>query len=81
MPEISFDSFFSKRGLDYSGDEVRLAQPIVWESVEASLPLEVETLDIRDFCRGGVLHVINNIDDVLIPVEDQIIGKTPSARR
>lgn len=78
LPNISFEDFFSKKGVDYSGDEVRLAQPISWQSVEASLPAEVGTLDIRDFCTGGVLHFITNIEDTLIPLEEQRVGKTPS---
>ena len=78
LPSITFDDFLSKKGVDYSGDEVKLAQPIWWESVEASLPAEVGTLDIRDFCTGGVLHFINHIEDTLIPLEEQVIGKTPS---
>ena len=28
LPEIDFGSFFIQRGLDYAGEEVRLAQPI-----------------------------------------------------
>ena len=78
LPPISFQRFFSQKGLDYSGDEVRLAQPIWWPSIEASLPPEVGTLDIRDFCTGGVLHFVNNIDETLIPVADQFLGKPPS---
>ena len=78
LPDISFEEFFTKKGVDYSGDEVRLAQPIWWESVEASLPSEVGTLDIRDFCTGGVLHFITHIEETLVPLEDQTSGKTPS---
>ena len=78
LPNISFEEFFSKKGVDYCGEEIRLAQPIVWESVEASLPAEVGTLDIRDFCTGGVLHFINHIESTLIPLEDQKLGKAPS---
>ena len=78
LPDINFKSFFSTKGLDYSGDEVRLALPISWESVEASLPPEVGCLDIRDFCFGGVAHFVNNIDETLLPVEDQVRLAPPS---
>ena len=53
LPDLNFKSFFSSRGLDYSGEEVRLGIPINWKSVESSLPPEVGCLDIRDFCSGG----------------------------
>ena len=78
LPDLNFKSFFSSRGLDYSGEEVRLAIPIDWKSVESSLPPEVGCLDIRDFCSGGVAHFVNNIDETLLPVEDQVRLKTPS---
>ena len=56
LPELTFSSFFAHRGVDYSGDEVRLAMPVCWSSIEPSLPDEVGQLDIRDFCQGGVLN-------------------------
>lgn len=53
LVDESFDSFFPNRGLDYEGDEVKLAREITWEGIEASLPDEVGKLDIRHFCEGG----------------------------
>ena len=78
LPDIDFSKFFSKRSLDYAGEEVKLAIPISWRSVEASLPPEAGSLDIRDFCSGGVLHFINNIDETIIPEECQHPMKCPS---
>jgi len=78
LPDINFQSFFSLKGLDYSGEEVRLAMPINWTSIEPSLPPEVGCLDIRDFCCGGVAHFINHIDETILPVEDQVRLEPPS---
>ena len=78
LPEIDFANFFTQKGLDYAGEEVRLAQPISWPSVEASLPPEAGSLDIRDFCSGGVLHFINNIDETIVPADFQQPMKCPS---
>ena len=78
LPTMDFSQFFSQRGLDYSGEEVRLAQPICWKSVESSLPPEVGGLDIRDFCYGGVAHFINNIDETILDVVDQVRLNPPS---
>ena len=72
LPDLDFSTFFSQRNFDYTGDEVPLAQPISWLSVEASFPPEAGTLDIREFCEGGVLHFINNIEETIFAVEDQI---------
>lgn len=78
LPDLCFSSFFSTKGLDYSGDEVRLALPICWDSVALSLPPEVGLLDIRNFCRGGVLHFVSNIDETIIPGELQFPTRSPS---
>ena len=78
LPALDFSSFFSQKSLDYTGDEVRLAQSISWASVEASLPPEVGALDIRDFCEGGTLHFINNIGETIVAEEDQVPTRTPS---
>ena len=78
LPALDFGSFFSQRGLDYTGEEVRLAQRISWPSVEASLPPEAGSLDIREFCTGGVLHFINHIEETILPCELQQPMKCPS---
>eukprot|EP00438_Fugacium_kawagutii_P004168 Skav224689 [mRNA] locus=scaffold3171:104306:107602:+ [translate_table: standard] len=73
----SFKDFFSTRGLDYAGEEVKLARNVTWAGIAASLPDEVGNLDIREFCEGGVLEFINNFENYLVPEEAQVIGKTP----
>lgn len=75
--EENFDEFFRNRGLDYEGEEVKLAREITWEGIAASLPEEVGKLDIRYFCEGGVLHYIMNFKDFLLPPRLQQVGKTP----
>lgn len=74
---MTFDDFFVHRGVDYSGEEIKVARSISWEQIEASLPSEVGTLDVRDFCEGGVLDYVNNFSKYLIPRELQAIGRTP----
>ena len=77
LPDINFTSFSSQRGLDYSGDEVRLAQPIAWKSLQPSLPPEVGCLDICDFCYGEVAHVVSHIDEMVLSIENQVRLKPP----
>ena len=64
---ITFESFFGTRGLDYSGEEVKLAQKVRWRNIEPSLPPQVGQLDIRDFLEDGVLHFVTHIDETLVP--------------
>ena len=77
LPPITFSKLFTTKGVDYQGDEVRVARNIVWESIEASLPAQAGTLDLRDFCHSGVLHYVNHFEEFLLPVADQTIGKPP----
>ena len=77
IPKLDFDSLFSHKKVDYQGEEILLARPLKWESLEAAFPLEVGQLYLRDFCCDGVLHFVDNIDDYMLPPEDMVIGKCP----
>lgn len=77
IPTISFDEFFLHRGVDYMGEEIKLARSVTWEGIEPSLPDQVGSLDIRDYCDQGVLHYINNFEHYLVPPELRVVGKTP----
>ena len=46
--------------------------------MELSLPPQVGSLDIRDFCQDGVLHYVSNIEQTIIPEADQFPVRTPS---
>eukprot|EP00438_Fugacium_kawagutii_P033880 Skav219422 [mRNA] locus=scaffold571:219333:222977:- [translate_table: standard] len=80
IPQLDFQEFFRTRGVDYAGEEVKLARSISWEEIRHSLPDQVGTLDIRDFAEGGVLDYIINFEEYLIPEDDRFVGKTPDVR-
>jgi len=77
LPPMSFTDFFSCKQLDYVGDEVHVARPVVWEEVEASLPSEVGQLDIRDFVDGGVKYYIDHLEEFMIASPPDSIAKPP----
>ena len=77
LPDTDFGDFFRSKGIDYHGEEVKVARKVTWEGIEASLPAEVASLDIRRFCTGGVLEYINNFTNYLVDPCDQFLGKTP----
>ena len=77
LGDVNFSQLFSVKGVDYQGEEIRLARRVDWDSIEASLPEHVGKLDLRDFCEGGVLRYVNHFEDYLLPVQDQTIGKPP----
>ena len=77
IPRLNFDQLFSHKKVDYHGEEVLLARPIVWESVEASLPEEVGTLYLRDFCTDGVLEFVDKFENFLVAPEIRTVGRSP----
>eukprot|EP00438_Fugacium_kawagutii_P019799 Skav234936 [mRNA] locus=scaffold2677:147840:152458:- [translate_table: standard] len=76
-PRVSFDELFQSRGVDYSGEMVRLAQPLCWQAVANSLPEGVGRLNLEDFCVAGARHYVLNFEEYLIPEEDQVVPKAP----
>ena len=77
LPVLTFSNVFASKGVDYQGEEIRVAKSLVWSGIEASLPAQVGTLQLRDFCHSGVLHYVDHFEDFLLPPELQVIGKTP----
>lgn len=72
-----FSEFFARKGVDYSGEEVKLAQDLVWEAVLNSLPQGVGKLDLTEFCTLGTRHYVENFTDYLVPEEAQLPVKPP----
>ena len=78
VPSTTFHEYCQFKGVDYLGEEIRLARRVTWESIEPSLPSQVATLDLQEFCSGGVLHYVRNFLDYLIAPENRV--DTPSPR-
>eukprot|EP00438_Fugacium_kawagutii_P035919 Skav227992 [mRNA] locus=scaffold390:150806:154332:- [translate_table: standard] len=77
LPPIDFKQFFTTRGVDYSGDEIKLAMPLSWESLEPSLPAQVATLKLEDCCELGVRYYVDNFERYLVDPDDMVLGKPP----
>ena len=75
--EVNFDSFFKGRGVNYQGDEIKTAQKLSWEAVKQSLPEEVGSLPLADFCRLGTLAYIQDFEKYLVPEEARIYTTPP----
>ena len=77
VPNLNFKEFFETRTIDYSGDEIRVSKQMTWEGIKLSLPEEVGSLDLRDFCTGGVLQYVTHFADYMVPLDAQVIGRSP----
>ena len=73
----NFGKFFSSKSIGYSGDEVKLAQQLVWQAVSDSLPQGVGELKLEDFCTLGTKDFVMNFERYLIPEKDQVRMKPP----
>eukprot|EP00438_Fugacium_kawagutii_P025239 Skav236128 [mRNA] locus=scaffold900:368879:380005:- [translate_table: standard] len=76
-PEVTWNSFFRVKGVDYKGDEVCTAQRIQWENVCAALPSEVGSVDLADVVELGSLQYTLNFEDYLLHEEDQVPVRPP----
>ena len=77
VPTEGFGTYFDVKGVDYRGEEIRLARSFTWECIAPSLPQEVGTLQLEDFCSGGCLDYIRSFENYLVPPELQVLGRTP----
>eukprot|EP00438_Fugacium_kawagutii_P005555 Skav232226 [mRNA] locus=scaffold286:249647:254238:- [translate_table: standard] len=77
VPVEGFGDLFDVRGVDYRGEEIKLAKPFSWASISPSLPSEVGTLRLEDFCTGGCLHYVTHFEEYLLPPEQRHLGRVP----
>ena len=76
-PEVTFEKLFTTKDLDYSGEEVKLAQQLNWKAVEKSLPDGVGCLPLQEFCTMGTLEYVLNFEKHLLPLEDLEVPRPP----
>ena len=77
LPKLDFREFLKHRKVDYRGEEIKVARKIEWKAVSLSLPDEVGCLFLRDFCEAGVLHVVDNFTEFLLPAQKTRLWERP----
>lgn len=75
---INFDIFFRSKGVDYRGEEVKIAQRFSWKSISPALPPEVGGVSLIDFCTLGTKFYVENFPKFLVPPEKQFLGRSPT---
>ena len=78
LPTLTFGQFFTTKGIDYSGEEVRVARSFQWKMIAAAFPEGVGSLDLLSFCEGGTRSYVAEFEQFLLPPQDQNLGKTPA---
>lgn len=64
--------------MDYTGEEVKVAQRLSWSAVSPSLPEGVGCLPLEDFCRLGTLHYVQHFTDYLLPEDAIQVPRAPT---
>eukprot|EP00435_Cladocopium_sp_Y103_P041108 s1479_g11.t1 len=77
VPSTTFGELFDVVGVDYRGEEIKLARSFNWACIAGALPKEVGTLDLSSFCSEGCRHYVDNFEMYLLPGESQILGRPP----
>ena len=77
VPHEDLKSLFSVKGVDYRGEEVKLARSFTWEMVEGALPSGVGTLDLAAFCTSGCRFFVEKFERFLVAPELQQLGRPP----
>ncbi len=66
---FEWDTFFLNRGIDYQGEEVKVARWFSWANISPALPLEVGKAPLGELCTLGARHYVENFELYLKPRE------------
>ena len=69
LEQFDWDGFFSTRGIDYKGDEIKTAREFTWRNIAPALPKEVGCVPLAEVCTLGACHYVENLDLFIRPPE------------
>ena len=69
LEQFDWDGFFSTRGIDYKGDEIKTAREFTWRNIAPALPKEVGCVPLAEVCTLGARHYVENLDLFIRPPE------------
>lgn len=76
--DFDWKTFFSSRGIDYRGEEVKRARKFRWENISPALPKEIGRVPLSEVCTLGAKHYVENFELFMMEPMD---GKIPKAPR
>ena len=74
--DVNFSDFLRIKGIDYKGDEVKLAVNLSWECLAPALP-DVGKLKLAELCTLGTRFYVDHFEDFLVPSNEMSLGKPP----
>lgn len=77
LVDLSWSDFFSVKGVDYKGDEVKVGRWFEWSNVSPALPGEIGKVPLEDVCSLGCKHYVLHFDDYLKPPSEWHLVRAP----
>ena len=74
---VSWEQFLEVRGVDYRGEEIKVAKSFIWENISPALPDGIGSIPLEEVCEGGTLDYITHFEDYLLPEESRVYTKPP----
>ena len=75
--DLSWDTFFRARSVDYMGDEVACARTTSWENLRPAIPKEVGGVDLSQIVDEGCRHYVCNFEEYLLDPPNRVYTKPP----
>lgn len=62
---FNWTDFFCTRGVDYQGDEVKIALKFSWANISPALPVEIGRVPLKDVCSQGAKFYVEHFDSFI----------------
>ena len=74
---LRWEQFLAVRGVDYRGEEVKLARRFTWSNIEPALPQGIGCIPLEEVCEGGTLDFVVHFEQYLLPLQEMVYTKPP----
>eukprot|EP00438_Fugacium_kawagutii_P027300 Skav202700 [mRNA] locus=scaffold654:350470:356680:- [translate_table: standard] len=77
LETFDWQEFFTTRGIDYKGDEVKTARSFTWANISPALPQEIGKVPLAEVCTLGARHYVEHFDLYLKDPETCVLPRAP----
>ncbi len=74
---VDWKVFFTHRGVDYQGEEVKVARQFSWCNISPALPEEIGRVPLWEVCTLGSRHYVENFPLYLKPRKEWVVPTKP----
>lgn len=77
LDPVDWQVFFTHRGVDYQGEEVKVARQFSWCNIEPALPEEIGRVPLHEVCTLGARHYVEHFPLYLKPRVEWVAASKP----